>query len=191
MKIFNYFIIGLITFGVLCLGASLVNHQQHQIIVRPLEPPQHDVQSEAATKQYVAALDVARVFGRAPGCADTSPDLITAVAVEALQDGIDPRVFAATIAVESTCDPMAISKSGAIGLTQVTVRVWKKKFDFTKVNLFNQEQNLHAGGVILSEMIKQYGTANGLRHYNGMDTTSDAYDGGYVSKIVTLAERGK
>lgn len=171
------------------VGLILKYHPLPPVIVHAPPMPARDIQSELLTKQYVAALDVARVFGRAPGCAEAEPKLITAVAVEALNDGLDPRILAATLAVESGCDPMAISHSGAIGLTQINVKVWKSKFDFTRVNLFNPDENLHVGATILSDLIKQYGTINGLRRYNGLDTQSPAYDSGYVSRIITLAGR--
>lgn len=174
-----------------CAMALMVSigEKQKQIIVVPPPPIVHDIQSEILTKQYVAALDVARVFGRAQGCENVDAQVITDVATEALNDELDPRVLAATLAVESACDPMAVSKSGAIGWMQVMPRVWKSKFDFTKVNLFNPGDNLHVGAVILRDFIKQYGLAGGVRHYNGMGTASDAYDGAYVPKILALAGR--
>src|ERR1039458_6818679 len=64
-----------------------------------LPPPPASV-----TKQYAAALDVARVFGRSPGCTDASPELITAVATAAVKANLSARVFAATVAVESACN---------------------------------------------------------------------------------------
>jgi len=153
-------------------------------------PPPQDVQSEILTKRYIAALDVARVFGRSQGCENADPKLITAIAIEALNDDLDPRILAATVAVESACDPLAVSSRGALGLTQVMPKIWKAKFDFTgSVNLLNPNDNLHAGATILSDLIKQYGVVNGVRRYNGVGVGCDTCDGGYVSKIVALAGR--
>ena len=150
-------------------------------IPRPTPPP-------AFTREYTAALDVARVFGRSPGCTDASPELITAVAAAAVKVKLDARIFAATVAFESGCNQYAVSNRGAIGFTQVVPRIWKDKYDFTKeFNLFNRDQNLAVGATIEADMIKQYGLVNGLRHYNGMDITSVAYDGSYASKIPALA----
>lgn len=190
-KRYAYLLLAVLIFmgSILGVGAGFYRDHSVPVIVHAPPAPVHDIQSELLTKQYVAALDVARVFGRAPGCADAEPKLITAVAVEALNDSVDPRILAATLAVESGCDPMAISHSGAIGLTQINVKVWKSKFDFTRVNLFNPDENLHVGATILSDLIKQYGTINGLRRYNGLDIQSPAYDSGYVSRIITLAGR--
>lgn len=152
-------------------------------------PVVREIQSEILTKQYVAALDVARVFGRSQGCENVDPQVISDVATEAVNDELDPRVLAATMAVESACDPLAVSKSGAVGWLQVMPKVWKTKFDFSKVNLFNPNDNLHVGAMILKGFIKQYGLQAGVRHYNGMGTASDAYDGAYVPKILALAGR--
>jgi soluble lytic murein transglycosylase-like protein len=176
---------------ILTVGAAIVFHapRQNPPIVRPLPPVTRDIQSEILTKQYVAALDVARVFGRSQGCENIDPQTISDVATEAIADELDPRVLAATMAVESSCDPLAVSNHGAIGRMQIMPRVWKEKFDFTKVNLFNPGENLHVGALILKGFIKQYGLQAGVRHYNGTGTASDAYDGTYVSKILALAGR--
>ena len=143
-----------------------------------------------ATDISSAALDVARVFGRAPGCAEADSNLIGDVAKEALRVGLDARILAATVAVESSCDSMAVSRRGAVGLTQIMPKIWKGSFDFEHtINLFNPNDNLHAGATILSDLIKQHGLAEGIRHYNGTGTDCADCDGNYVPKILTLAGR--
>jgi hypothetical protein len=141
------------------------------------------------TKQYAASLDVARVFGRTQGCADAAPKMINDIAAEAVKDNIDARVFAALIATESSCDPMAVSSRGAVGLMQVNIKVWKTRFDFTTVNLLNPAENLSTGGKILSDMIKQYGISGGLHHFNGMGSDCAGCDPGYSERIMNLAAR--
>ena len=142
------------------------------------------------TKQYLAALDVARVFGRSVGCAEADPKLIDAIATEALKADLEPRILAATVAVESACDAMAVSHRGAIGYTQVMPRIWKDKFDFQgSVNLFNPHDNLHAGATILGGLIKQYGVSEGVRRYQGTGTECASCDDNYVPKILALAGR--
>jgi len=137
-----------------------------------------------------APLEVAKVFGRTPGCADADPELIQATAKAAIEAGLDPRIFAATIGVESSCSPYATSTRGAIGLTQVVARVWSSKYDFAgRYNLLNVDDNLHVGAQIEASLITQYGIEGGLRHYNGMGTASADFDAGYTSKILALAGR--
>lgn len=140
--------------------------------------------------QYLAAIDVARVFGRAPGCAEASADLITDVANEAVASKLDARIFASLVATESGCNQYATSSKGAIGLTMVMPRVWKKNFDFeNKYNLLNRRDNLHVGATILADMIKQFGVAGGLRHYQGTAALSPDFDAAYPSKVEALAGR--
>lgn len=140
-------------------------------------------------REFAADLDVARVFGRSSGCAEASPTLITAVADEALRAGLDPRLLAATVAVESGCDPLAVSRRGAIGLTQVMPKLWKDKYDFTVINLFNTHDSLHTGAAILGGLVKQYGVIEGVKRYQGIGVGCDTCDDGYVPKILSLAGR--
>src|SRR5579863_4849258 len=92
-------------------------------------PPRVVISVDQTTKtlaaQYVASIDVARVFGRSSGCAEASPVLIGQIANESIKVGLDPRILAATIAIESNCNPWATSSKGAIGLTQVVAATWK------------------------------------------------------------------
>jgi len=142
----------------------------------------------AANQQYVAAIDVARVFGRSQGCAKADAELIIAVAVEAIKADVDPRILAATVAIESACDPMAVSRRGAIGITQIMPKIWMGRFDFTgSINLFNRQDNLRTGALILGGLIKQYGVAQGVRRYQGTGTDCSTCGDAYVPKILTLA----
>jgi Transglycosylase SLT domain len=160
--------------------------QKSPVTVAPVTAPETQF-----SKQYIAALDVARVFGRAPGCADADPRLVDEIATEALAAGLDPRVLAATVAIESACNQYATSPKGAIGFLQVMPRVWKGTYDFEKqYNLLNLKDNLRVGTEILAGYVKQYGLANGLHHYNGLGSSGcDVCDTGYADKILALAAR--
>lgn len=136
----------------------------------------------------IAPLQVAMVFGRAQGCDEASPDLIQATAQAAMDAKIDPRIAAATLAVESACNQFAVSSRGAIGFMQVMPRIWKDKYDFTgSVNLLNRQDNIRVGAQILGGLVKQYGVAEGVRRYQGTGETCDTCDGRYTSKILSLA----
>ena len=137
-----------------------------------------------------APLEVAKVFGRTPGCADADADMIEATAHAAIQAGLDPAIAAATVGVESACNQFAVSSKGAVGYFQVMAKTWKDKFDFAgDVNLFNRASNLAVGAKIEAELIQQFGVEGGLRHYNGMGVGCDSCDAGYTSKILNLAGR--
>lgn len=136
----------------------------------------------------VNAIEVARVFGRAPACADVSPAFIMQVAIEARGSGMNPRVLAALIAVESGCNQWAVSRSGAIGYTQVMPRIWKDRYDVGgRYNLLNGPDNLHVGASIAEDQIRQHGLENGLQRYNGLGVGCDTCDGGYAQHVLSLA----
>jgi Transglycosylase SLT domain len=134
-----------------------------------------------------APLEIAKVFGRSPGCQDADSELIFATSEAALRTGLDPKLAAATVAVESGCNPFAISTRGAIGLMQVRAISWKDKYDFSgKINLLNRRDNLQVGAEILSGLIKQFGVTEGVRRYQGVGENGDPQ---YVSKILALARK--
>lgn len=190
-KTFHTVVLSILIVSATVVVTSIRIQSRHR--VSPAVVPAIVVQApalDATNQQYIAALDVARVFGRAPGCAEADAKLIGNVATEALRTGIDPRILAATVAVESSCDAMAVSRRGAIGLTQIMPKIWKGQFDFEHtINLFNPNDNLHAGATIESGLIKQYGLAEGIRHYNGTGTDCADCDSNYVPKILALAGR--
>ncbi len=185
-RAFLWLVFNLLVILAVALGAVTHHRLAHSVQASaPISTP-----ADKFTKQYIATIDVARVFGRSQGCAEADPKLIDAIAAEALASELDPRIFAATVAVESGCDPFAVSKRGAIGLTQIMPRIWRDKFDFAgSVNLLNPHDNLHAGAVIEGGLIKQYGVASGVRRYNGTGVGCPDCDGEYVNKILALAGR--
>jgi hypothetical protein len=137
-----------------------------------------------------APLDVAKVFGRSPGCADADADLIGAVARASIESGLDPSIAAATVGVESGCNQFAVSSRGAIGIMQIMVRTWNGKYDFAgTVNLFNRDDNLRVGTQIEAALISEYGVAEGIHRYNGLGIDCAGCDPGYTSKILSLAGR--
>ena len=135
---------------------------------------------------HTGVFEVAKVFGRSPGCESADAELITETNDAAVKAGLDPRIAASVIATESGCNPYAVSSRGAIGLMQVMVPVWKSKFDFAgEVNLLNPKDNIKVGTKILSDLVYMYGTAEGIRRYNGLGTNCSTCDGSYVHKIMS------
>jgi soluble lytic murein transglycosylase-like protein len=64
--------------------------------------------------------------------------------------------------------------------------VWKEKYDFQQVNLLNRADNVRVGTEILSGLVQQFGTHEGIRRYQGLGPGGD---GLYVEKILNLAGR--
>jgi transglycosylase-like protein with SLT domain len=134
-----------------------------------------------------APVEVALVFGRALGCQNADASLINLVAREAVKAGVPPKVLAATVAVESQCDPHAASSRGALGLTQVLVRAWDAKSDFSHVNLLNPSDNARTGAIIMAELIRENGLPVGLQRYNGATSGCPTCDSGYSARVLALA----
>jgi soluble lytic murein transglycosylase-like protein len=186
-------LVGLILVGVFAMPSFGGVYANMDAQMQMMFAKQRPVPPALAFKYSVwrtAPLEVAKVFGRAPGCADADSELIEMTAKAAVTANLDPAILAATVATESACNPYAVSSRGAVGLTQIMPRIWSSKFDFAgTVNLFNREDNLKSGAQIEADLIAQYGTEGGLRHYNGMGTASADYDAGYTNKIISLAGR--
>jgi soluble lytic murein transglycosylase-like protein len=107
---------------------------------------------------------------------------------EARQNGLDPMLVVAVMAVESRFNPIAQSESGAMGLMQVIPRFHPDKFsDDGKKSIFDPHINIELGAKVLKEYIRRGGTeVAGLQLYNGAagDPTN-----AYADKV--MAERQK
>lgn len=101
-------------------------------------------------------------------------------AAAALQYGISPRILAALVFVESSCNPNATDHHGSFGLTQINSRVWLKD----KTYLSDPNVSLYLGAKILSTYVHRFGLVEGLHHYNGFSATHDHV---YVNKVLTTA----
>ncbi len=153
--------------------------------VKHVGPPEF-LQRELRARDN-APVEVALIFGRAMGCQDADPALIHLVAREAIRAGLNPKVLAATVAVESGCDPLAVSSRGALGLTQVLARVWNPKFDFSRVNLLNANDNVRTGATIMAGLIRENGLRWGVQLYNGATVGCPTCDQGYSERVLALA----
>lgn len=144
------------------------------------------VQPEVHTPEFQRAFfEASKVYGKA-GCGNQ--ELAEMTAKRALETGLPPQLIASMAASESTCNPLAISNRGAVGLMQPVPKLWSKEFDFTKINLFNPEDNMFVSTSILSKLVKQYGLRNGLLHYYGTGSDGIGLGGeGYAQKVLALA----
>lgn len=97
----------------------------------------------------------------------------------AVEYGISPRLLAAVVFVESSCNPNAVSGRNSVGLTQVNPKVWGHRRD-----LKDPEVNLRIGASILASYTRRFGLVEGLHHYNGY---SEVHGHEYVNKVLTAA----
>lgn len=158
---------------------------RQQSVLRRLIPAAPEVEFSA---NHSAAIEVAEVFKRSQTCSEADPEFIDLVAQEAVRAGIDPRMLAATLVVESGCHQYAISRRGAVGYMQVMPRVWKNRYDIAgEYNLFNDRDNVRVGATILSQLVQTYGMREGVRRYQGTGQDCRTCDTRYTAKIIALA----
>jgi soluble lytic murein transglycosylase-like protein len=128
-----------------------------------------------------AFFDASRIYGKA-GCGDVT--LAEQTARASIKTGLSANLIAAEIATESSCNPLAVSKDGGVGLMQIEVRVWAGKYNnFRDKNLLRTEDSIEVGCDILAENVKTWGLRQGIKRYNGSGPDAETY----ASKVMTLA----
>ncbi len=95
------------------------------------------------------------------------PQLDNLIAPAAKRHGLDPRLVAAVIMVESSGDPKAVSRKGARGLMQLMPETAKT---LGVVNAFDPEQNVDGGSRYLRNMLD--------RHEQDLSLALAAYNAG-------------
>jgi hypothetical protein len=91
------------------------------------------------------------------------------------QAGIHPWLLTALVRAESNFDPLAVSRAGAHGLTQLMPVT---AADRGVVDVFDPEQNLTAGAVHLRQLLDRFESLTlALAAYNAGAATVDRYDG--------------
>lgn len=180
-----------ISLMLLAVAISLKNVTNMQILpIFVVSVPKPPADAMKYSMYHDGPFEVAKVFGRSEGCRDVDGDTIRFTSDAAVTAGIDPRIVASVMAVESGCNQFAISPRGAIGLMQVMAKTWKDRFDFAgNVNLLNAKDNIRVGTKILAELVDRYGNTEGVRRYNGLGVNCTTCDTEYNSKVVAMAGR--
>ena len=170
------------------VGLELTTVAEPAVFVAPtnLAPPRPPALQYSVYRTGV--LEIAKVFGKMSGCENADSELIEEVNRASARVGLGPRLVAATIAVESRCDALAVSREGAVGLMQPVPRIWKHRYDFAAVNLFKPQDNLMVGTTILAGLVQEYGVREGLHRYNGLGYGCAACDPTYAERILVLAK---
>lgn len=94
-------------------------------------------------------------------------------------NGIDPVLFERQIGVESSYNPKAVSKAGAMGYGQLMPNTAKM---YGVTDPFDPHQNLNASARYMADLTKQYNGnyAAALAHYNGGTKAGKAVLAGYL-----------
>lgn len=108
-----------------------------------------------------------------------APQGLTGIVISAGEKfGVDPKIIAAIIVVESSARPRAVSKGGDYGLMQIRWNVHKKdiqrRFPAVKTaeDLFDPRTNVYIGTEIFARYASQRNTLRGaLLRYSGGNKT--------------------
>lgn len=109
----------------------------------------------------------------------------------ARKHGISPRIFKALVRVESAWNPKAVSRVGALGLSQVMPANARRCGLKGSEELWDPVKNLHCGAQILAEDLRTYSgdMRNALKSYNcGRINCPPAEQ--YAAKVLKLAAQG-
>lgn len=142
------------------------------------EPPYEDTDVRLGSEPHVQAHEPL-YEGR---CLGASLDLEEATFVAAWSRGVDPVLLASIVAVESSCNPMALGSSGEIGLTQVHPKVWTETLKVEGIirdesDLWDVRVNLDAAAYILRRLgARDEDTPTRvISRYNGSGPKARAY----------------
>ena len=81
--------------------------------------------------------------------------------------GLNSRLLASIMIVESRGNPFAISGQEAVGIMQIHLPTWGETADRENINLLKIEDNVDFGARILKDYVRRFGMDEGIRRYNG------------------------
>jgi soluble lytic murein transglycosylase-like protein len=93
--------------------------------------------------------------------------LAQSIVTSARKHGLNPRLLASIVVVESRGNPFAISGQDAVGIMQIHLPTWGNTADRENINLLKIEDNIDFGARILKDYIQRFGVSEGIRRYNG------------------------
>lgn len=154
-----------------------------KMIVRTVEVPRHILSREevnAAIRDRINSGRADLVLEITAGiCPD--PGLAYLIICFALVYDVPAPLLFALVSVESSFDPLAESKAGALGLMQLLPSTFK---GYTREQLEDPQVNLRLGCEHLLHLRRKYGTwGDAIIHYNGL------YTKGAGSYLVRVMER--
>ena len=93
--------------------------------------------------------------------------LAESIVASARKYGLNSRLLASIMIVESRGNQFAISGQDAVGIMQIHLPTWGEKADRENVNLLKIEDNVDFGARILEDYVRRFGVDGGIRRYNG------------------------
>jgi len=93
--------------------------------------------------------------------------LAQSIVTSARKHGLNPRLLASIVIIESRGNPFAISGQNAVGIMQIHLPTWGSTADRENINLLKIEDNIDFGARILKDYVQRFGVSEGIRRYNG------------------------
>ena len=153
--------------------------------------PFHAIETEAvAEANFVPPIDPAiksieHMLSRYNVLEEDRSRVAKAIVDNSRKHGIDPKLVASIVIVESRANPFAISDSNSVGVMQIHIPTWGRTADRENMNLFKIEDNVALGVRILKGYVAQYGLWNGVMRYKGWIGTPESEQNvdEYVQKV--------
>jgi len=116
---------------------------------------------------------------------DRVPRVVRAIVSSSSRHGIDPRLVASIVIVESGANPYAISEADSVGLMQIHLHTWGAIADKENINLFKVEDNVEFGVRILRDYIAATDVWEGVARYRGKTDAPKSQQAAleYVQKV--------
>jgi hypothetical protein len=115
--------------------------------------------------------------------------LAESLVASAKKHGLNSRLLASIMIVESRGNPFAISGQDAVGIMQIHLPTWGETADRENINLLKIEDNVDFGARILKDYVRRFGVEEGIRRYNGYipgEPTWEQSSQVYLEKVQTV-----
>lgn len=117
--------------------------------------------------------------------------LAESIVASARKHGLNPRLLASIMIVESRGNPFAISGQNAVGIMQIHLPTWGSTADRENINLLKIEDNVDFGAQILKDYVRRFGLSEGVKRYNGFipgEPTWEKSSEEYLAKVQRVYE---
>jgi len=143
---------------------------------------------DAAVRQANNAAAVESMLAQHGVDKDRLPRVVRAIMASSNRHGVDPRLIASIVIVESGANPFAVSEADSVGIMQIHLGTWGLIADKENINLFKVEDNVDFGVRILRDYIDESDIWEGVARYRGKtdapESQQAAYE--YVQKVQRL-----
>jgi soluble lytic murein transglycosylase-like protein len=130
--------------------------------------PHQEVADIPAVSAIKAEIPSMNAFLKLHQVNDTNRErLAESIVTSARKHGLNPRLLASIVIVESRGNPFAISGQDAVGIMQIHLPTWGNMADRENINLLKIEDNIDFGARILKDYVQRFGVSEGIRRYNG------------------------